>query len=535
MTDLATPLPTGVYLRPGSTVFQIRIGVPSDLQNFYRDPKTGKPKDNAYRASLRTSNRDEAITKALKLIAEYRDRFEVQRAQAAPPPFVSLTAALAKQFSEDVRHKILKADDSLTFSTPEPWIKEVGQKAFRRAYTADLTALTKGDLGAARSYAEGTAKAWGIRIDWSSPEGIQCLIQIARASVTAWQDVWKRRQGEPVETPVRPEPPTVHTEPVRTDEPPKTLRDVVPLWVSRNAPKDNAVGRTEKALALFEQAVGIVPLVEITKAVGARFVDFLLAPERKWSRKTAANHAACITALANVAVKVDLLERNPLDLSFDKTVGAKSRTPWTDDELQRMLTHSLFSGKLDEPPQWHGVTPTDGRAALLLLLHTGARVGEIAQLRREDFLIRGGIVAIQITADAGTVKTQESERVVPLAGHLKNDPWFAQWLQGVMGGTGPAFPSVCGRARGPGDTLVQWFQQFRADAALPQGRLEGSHKFRHWLRSALAEKHVGEATMDSITGHRAQGSAGRKVYTAEASLSIMLEALDRIDWPETAR
>ena len=44
-----------------------------------------------------------------------------------------------------------------------------------------------------------------------------------------------------------------------TGERSKTLRHVVPSWVARNAPKQNAVGRTEKAIDLFEEAVGVVP------------------------------------------------------------------------------------------------------------------------------------------------------------------------------------------------------------------------------------------------------------------------------------
>ncbi|AOK04281.1 hypothetical protein WK25_07265 [Burkholderia latens] len=530
MTDLAT-LPTGVYLRPGSSVFHLRIGVPKDLQQHFRNPKTGKPKADAYRASLRTSNRDEAITKALKLIAEYRDRFDALRAKAAPAPFVTLTSALVRQIADVLRHQILQADDNVTFLTPEPELKALGMKGLRRSYSADLVAMKRGDLQSARAYAERTVDAWGIRVDWSSPEGMRGLLQIARASMAAWQDVLARKGGAPIDTPPAPEPPQVHAESSEPAEPPKTLRDVVPSWIARNAPKDNAIGRTERALTLFEQAVGNVPLTELTKAKGAAFVEFLLDPARGWSRKTAANHAACITSLANVAVKADLLERNPLDLTFDKTIGAKSRGPWTDDELRRMFGHSLFSARMADVPHWQDVAPSDGRALLLLLLHTGARIGEIAQLRKEDFQTRNGITVIRITGEAGTVKTQESERVVPLAAHLLADPWFVQWLQGILGRTGPAFPSAWGRARGPGDTMGQWFRQFRKDAVLPEGALEGSHKFRHWLRSALAEKHVGEATMDSITGHSAQGSAGRKTYTAAASLPTMLEALDRIDWP----
>lgn len=531
MTDLATQLPTGVYLRPGSSVFQIRIGVPKDLENFYRDPKTGKPKADAYRASLRTSNRDEAITKALKLIAEHRDRFDALRTKAAPAPFVALTPALAQQFVEAVRFSLLHVDDHVTFIEADPTARVQARARLDRARSGSIVAMRNGDLGAARAVAARTAEEWGLRIDWDSQEGTRCLIQITRAVVSALVDIEKRQGGNPIDTPAAPEPPQVHAESSEPAEPHKTLRDVVPSWIARNAPKDNAIGRTERALTLFEQAVGSVPLTELTKAKGAAFVEFLLDPARGWSRKTAANHAACIASLANVAVKIDLLERNPLDLTFDKTIGAKSREPWTDDELRRMFGHSLFSGRMAEAPHWQDVEPSDGRALLLLLLHTGARIGEIAQLRKEDFQTRNGITVIRITAEAGTVKTQESERVVPLAAHLLADPWFAQWLPAILGGIGPALPSACGRARGPGDTMGQWFRQFRKAAALPEGALEGAHKFRHWLRSTLAEKHVGEATMDSITGHSAQGSSGRKTYTAAASLPAMREALDRLDWP----
>ncbi|WP_174921097.1 DUF6538 domain-containing protein [Burkholderia metallica] len=535
MTDLAT-LPTGVYLRPGSSVFHLRIGVPKDLQQHFRNPKTGKPRADAYRASLRTSNRDEAITKALKLIAEYRDRFDALRAKAAPAPFVTLTSALVRQIADVLRHQILQADDNVTFLTPEPELKALGMKGLRRSYSADLAAMKRGDLQSARAYAERTVEAWGIRVDWSSPEGMRGLLQIARASMAAWQDVMERKDGAPIDTPPAPEPPALHAdahEAAESQESPKTLRDVVPAWIARNAPKANAIGRTNKALALFEQAVGRVPLTKLIKATGATFVDFLLDPARGWSRKTAGNHATCITSLANVAVKIDLLERNPLDLTFDKTIGAKSREPWTDDELRRMYGHPLFSDRMAEVPHWQDVAPSDGRALLLLLLHTGARIGEIAQLRKEDFQTRSGVTAIRITAEAGTVKTQESERVVPLAAHLLADPWFAQWFQEILGSTGPAFPTAWGRARGPGDTMGQWFRQFRKAASLPAGALEGAHKFRHWLRSTLAEKHVGEATMDSITGHSAQGSSGRKVYTATTSLTAMKEALDRVAYPMT--
>ncbi|MFC5427556.1 DUF6538 domain-containing protein [Paraburkholderia denitrificans] len=316
-----------------------------------------------------------------------------------------------------------------------------------------------------------------------------------------------------------------------------TLRDVVPSWIARNAPKDNARGRTEKAIALFEEALGRIPLVDLKKEHGAAFVRFLLDGEaRGFGRKTAGNHAACITALLNVAEKDALIVSNPLDLSFDKSIGAARRGPWTEAQLSQIFGHALFSDRMESVEHWQDVQPSDGRALLLILLHTGARIGEIAQLRRRDFQVQRGMTTINITAEAGTVKTAESERTIPLAAHLLADPWVSAWLASVMDGSrpdDPAFSTMAGRTRGPGDTAVQWFNGFRKDARLPLGALHGSHKFRHWIRSALAASNIGDATADAITGHAAQGSSGRVSYTT-ITLAVMLDALNTLTYPKVS-
>lgn len=565
-------LPAGVYLRPGSAIFQLRIGVPKDLQQHFRDPKTGKPKTDAYRKSLETSDRDEAITRALRIIAEYRERFQALRDKSRPAPFVALTPALEAYITRDVERFVLELDD---YARANPRIHTSRKFAKRLKVTAALEnrdsysgwdagsqrmtpgqleivaglnldqrkalqlAAATGNTDIARRFADEACAALSVRVEWDTEDGQLALQRIMRALVRAWQGITQRDQGEPVDTPPELPPPDdipkaseEPATPVEPAAPPVTLRDVLPSWKTRTSAKPNAISRAEHALKLFEQAVGAVPVTELTKASGAMFVRFLLDEKaRGFGRKTANNHASAISALMNIAVKDDLIPLNPFDLSIDASVGAEKREPWTDEQLKRIYSHKLFSDSMSDTPRWHDVDPADGRALLLMLLHTGARIGEIAQLRREDFLTRNGIVAIKITAEAGTVKTQESERVVPLAGHLLADPWFSNWLEGVMGHTGDAMPSMCGRARGPSDTAGQWFRYFRKAVGLPSGPLEGSHKFRHWIRSALAEKHVGEATADAITGHAATGSSGRKVYTATASLRAMREALDRLEYP----
>jgi integrase len=64
-------------------------------------------------------------------------------------------------------------------------------------------------------------------------------------------------------------------------------------------------------------------------------------------------------------------------------------------------------------------TPSEAtkRWAPWLCAYTGARAGEITQLRGIDVLTQDGIAAIRITPDAGTEKTRKS-RTVPLHTHL---------------------------------------------------------------------------------------------------------------------
>lgn len=567
MTDVPVSLPAGVLLR-GST-FHLRIGVPDDIRHLWPRQPNGKLATDAYRRSLGTKDRNDAAARAHALIAQYHGKFEALRASARPAAPTPITNELIRYIVQKAERDILAMDDLLRGNprfrsqmirstarpgcfTGRPMVNEawdaVGQyldpeqyenvSDIHRAIVRHLRSdLMIGRLDAAQQVSEAACAAMALRVDWTQPEARMALQKILGALVRAWQGVEKRDSGEPIETPEEPPVPSV-AKPEKPAEAPVqllTLRDVVPSWIVRNGPKENAVGRTNKALALFEDAVGKVPLSYLTKATGARFVQYLLDSEaRGFGRKTASNHAAAIGALIRVAVKDDLLQQDPFDLTFDKTIGRRIRTPWTDDELKRLYSHRLFSERMAEVPQWHNVVPEDARAALLLLLHTGARDSEIGQLRREDFQLRSGIVVIQITAEAGSLKTADSERIVPLASHLLGDPWFARWLSAVMGGTGQAMPSLCGRARGPGDTFGQWFRQFRDDAGLPEGALEGAHKFRHWIRSALAEKHVGESTTDTIVGHSGQGSSGRKVYTAAASIPTMKEALERVVYPRTS-
>jgi len=217
MPDLATPLPAGVYLRPGSSVFQLRIGVPKDLQQFFRDPKTRKkPRADAYRASLKTSNCDEAITRALRIIAECRERFAALRDQTRPASFVPLTPELEAYIVRAIERRLLDTDD---FARANPgmhssrkYIKRQGiaavtpgqgpysrwgqvgnhltpdqlrtvasiNQGHRQAMQLDAAV---GKTDTARKFADGVCESLSVRVDWDSPDGRVALQRIMRAVV----------------------------------------------------------------------------------------------------------------------------------------------------------------------------------------------------------------------------------------------------------------------------------------------------------------------------------------------------------------
>jgi integrase len=561
--DDMTALPPGLRPDPKSGIYHLRICIPKEIRHLFPRTKGGKVATDAFRESLRTANRAEAITIAHRLIAEHRAKFQAMEDSTRPAPFVPLSEELEAYITQAVDNLILTLDEQ-TRVTPllvgayrpdlsdhddGPW-EQTGdfltqkQAAVMQQYDLEQVQAWKataarGDFGYTREFADFVCAHLSIRVDWNTTEGRLALQRITRTVVRAMEAVTRRSQGEPVDTPPEPMIPDglLPTEdPARKpQEAPKTLRDMVPSWRQWNgyAETDNPVKRAAKALRLFEEACGTVPLKDLTRVTGAAFAKFLLdSKARGFGNKTAHNHFTAVNALVNTAVKDGLLDRNQFTVSFDKTKGAKKREAWTDDELATLFGSSLFSAQMGQVRHWDNVTPEDGRAALLLLLHTGSRIGEIAQLRREDFQTRHGIKTVRITDEAGTIKTEESERTVALASHLLADPWFSAWHERVAGGTGSAFPSLSGRATAPGDTLGRWFLELRRSLGLPLGHLEGSHKFRHWIRGALAHKGIGTETADSITGHAAEGSSGRVVYTKAASPRTMREALDSLEWPK---
>lgn len=95
---------------------------------------------------------------------------------------------------------------------------------------------------------------------------------------------------------------------------------------------------------------------------------------------------------------------NPVDgVSLRRKVKPNERMlGFTDAEAAKILEAACYStnSAILWPP--------------LLCATSGARLGEMAQLRGEGLIVKRGIPALRITAEAGSVKYDNSERTVPI-------------------------------------------------------------------------------------------------------------------------
>jgi integrase len=224
-------------------------------------------------------------------------------------------------------------------------------------------------------------------------------------------------------------------------------------------------------------------------------------------------------------VKKGRLTRNPFG-TVHIDVPRKSRNreskAFTADELRTILMAALAIGEPQSKAQ------AAKRWIPWLLAYTGARAGEITQLRGIDVIERDGIPAVNITPAAGTVKTGQA-RIVPLHEHLI-EQGFVAWAH--TNGRGPLFYNAPASVKQNDPTnpsrprpvtarvhLAEWIRELISDP-----ELQPTHAFRHSFKQiARRPPHRIDTTMINwIVGHK-QRSVGDEY--GEPTLKDKAEAL----------
>lgn len=174
------------------------------------------------------------------------------------------------------------------------------------------------------------------------------------------------------------------------------------------------------------------------------------------------------------------------------------------------------------------------RWAPWLLAYTGARPGEICQLRKQDLRRVQTRWAIRLTPEAGTIKDREA-RIVPIHAHLLEQGLVA-FIEGT--GDGPLFfDATALRRKGVDDpsnprrfphekvanNLAQWV---RALGVADPG-IKPNHAWRHTFKTRALVAGVDSVIADFICGHSPK-TVGDAYYALEgdAGWPALVKAVD---------
>jgi integrase len=149
---------------------------------------------------------------------------------------------------------------------------------------------------------------------------------------------------------------------------------------------------------------------------------------------------------------------------------------------------------------------------------TGARVGELAQLRKQDVSLRGDMWVIRITPDAGTVKTNEA-REVPVHQQVI-ELGFPAFVEEAASGhlflkVDPS-DNIRGALRGLKNRLAEFGRSF-----VPDPNVAPNHGWRHRFKTIGMEAGIPPRILDAI-----QGQAARTVADTYGEVTLKTMAAE---------
>ena len=277
-------------------------------------------------------------------------------------------------------------------------------------------------------------------------------------------------------------------------------------WQAEVRPSRSTVARWG---AVFKAADARFPDTSVITTKLAKEWMVGLIDENRTAQTVATVWKTALKTVFTWAVGEKLVESNPfkeLKISVPRKTVERETKAFTSEEAGIILAAAL-----------NYTTPTtvDERARRWvpwLCAYTGARAGEITQLRGSDILGRGADYFAKLSPSAGKMKTRTA-RTVPLHEHLV-EQGFVSFVEEM--GNGPLFyVPVPPRPAGEPEPVQSPAERTRArlgdwvrSLGITDAELSPNHAWRHTFKARAERYGMSERYSDAITGH-APPTAGR--------------------------
>ena len=231
--------------------------------------------------------------------------------------------------------------------------------------------------------------------------------------------------------------------------------------------------------------------------------------------KTMTQVKKMLQGMFRFAVDHNYLTQSPVEDVKIKVEKAPNRGAFSNTQVLRMLdAANNLTGK-HEWKKW----------IIRLAAYTGARSGELAQLRVEDVHCDedSGFHYLMITPDAGSTKTANALRTIPLHSKLIELGFF-EYLKEKQG---RIFPSNVTSA-----AISKWFPNFKAANGIPPKNTFKEalvfHSFRHSVVTLLRSAGANDAQVQQIVGHEKTGAGITDIYTHRITVGNLRPVVELI-------
>lgn len=568
--------------------------VPKRLQEAVaRVLNSDKPKQVFLKKSLGTKVLKQANVTATHVLADFNRTLASAEALLKERPVISLlTDALIKRMAEFYYASLMAGDaeERQEGTGSEPIFQSVAaqlsaagiasytpfkvgelpeaglsdREVFKRehALAEDLAdamlALAKGDITHVRYSLEELLEEFQQNLDPKSHSYRRLGMAVLGARVRALKDIERRNAGEFVETPA------FTNGPVAAPGSGGTLNSAVEGWEKERARPPGTVHEYKRAVEMFIQLHGDLPVADIKKSHARSFREALqLVPSvrrgalrtanlpelSEWGRThpeapkvssgTVNKQLGAVQAIAgwahhNGVIPDDVPWADPFQ-KMRVEEEQSGRGPFTIQELQAIFDAPLFA---------HQESPIGAKGAAgvwlpLLALFNGARQGELAGLKASNIGHEANTPLLFIVADrkAGKrVKTKVSERVIPVHPELVR-LGFLEYVdeRRRQGEHAWLFPTVApdqGRAL---SAWSKWFGRYLRTTVGIKDTDRVFHSFRHGVKDALRRGRVDVEAREALLGHSGSTSSVSRGYGASEMLErwgvkVLRDAVSKIEY-----
>ncbi|WP_378945348.1 DUF6538 domain-containing protein [Mesorhizobium sp. ANAO-SY3R2] len=563
-------MPKHPRLTRRGTTFWHRAAIPVDIRSTY--PKS----EGTF--SLRTKDPRDALIRIRKAAAEVDARFEAHRKllrRAGEPPVAELSKAQL-QFMEDRYYAhLLDEDDQLRldgFFEPEDPAPAFPIPSFddyvetSEAFGEDARfLLARGKMDPFMQAEVEEVLSWeglGVQLAPDSPDWKLAAKAITKAIVRAQTDIASRNRGDVVETP------DVEIPRVAAVTGAHLASVVRQEWIAEKS-KTVWVPKTCHEHSVWSQhfldLVGDKAIHTYTKADARAFKRALQGLPANWNKHKslrgfrfteAASRASALglEAMSNKNINKIMNFVSSMWLwaerQYDEVTGSPfkalqidirqrardERNPFTAEQLKSIFNAPIYNG-CHSTRAWQKagtLVPTDsGRFWVpLISLFSGARLGEIVQLRTSDVREEQGILQFAMVDEGEDqrLKNENSRRRIPVHPMLMELGFDKLLQRRVEQGSTRLFPDLAmGKDGYYSSPFSKHFSRFLGlvDAKTAKTSF---HSFRHNFEDACREAGVPVDVMNALQGHGEDGMAAR--YGKGHVLRTLDEWLRKVSYPE---